>query len=244
MQKGRDGYLAIIVVLVIASFALFSQYYTTGAVGSTLTVLPELEIVDVEVTSEYITTTIQNIGQGTKHRFAVNFYEREIGSIDDGNLVARQFFKDGLNDKDPETFTVGWTSTIVRNNEVVVRLDPEDYIREANEANNLRTAPFVSGTITPDLYISYLDVIDDKVLFEVSNAGSDFEDEFVINTYLIRNGEKLISDLTISSFGESEVFNVPFVAPDKPYTIRVIVDDDSQVAETNNNNNIFEIVVS
>ena len=100
MQKSRDGYLAIVIVLVIASFALFSQYYTTGAVGSKLSVLPELEIVSVETSTTDITTTIQNIGQGTKHRFAVNFYEREKDTVGEEAFIGRQFFKDGLNDKD------------------------------------------------------------------------------------------------------------------------------------------------
>jgi subtilase family serine protease len=254
MSKPNDKYLAILVVLIVASIAVFSQYYgTTGASGSKLSVLPELEIVDVEATNTEITTTIQNIGQGTKHRFAVNFYEREKGSDEEGELVARQFFKNGLNSKDPETFTVEWESNLPRNGELVVKLDPENYVREVNEDNNEWNDSFVSGIINPDLYVSYLDVIDSKILFRISNTGSNFEKAFVTNVYMIGEENNLLKSYTIDSFEESETFSIPFAEPEKPYTVRVIVDDlfevdgikidRSQIAESNEDNNVLDLIV-
>lgn len=202
----------------------------------------EVEIINLPGTvslgeNQSVVVEIRNSGNSASGEFMVQLFSNS-------SLIETQVITN-LDPGSSTTLNFNWTPTTLGNYILMAIADPEDQVSETNEDNNEASHQcMVTGSTLPDLVVSSLQIpskiyVNDayQVNVTVNNTGnasaSNFKVKLFDNNDLVET--KIVSNL---NQGSSIILNFNWT-PNIPgeHILRVEVDPDGDLLETNENNN-------
>jgi len=192
-----------------------------------------------------INATITNMGTADASAFLVRFYD---GPAQIGTDLTVQALKGGAASA---VVTTKWTAASAGTHTITVKADPDNLIKEINEANNNESAQIVVVSISkPDLNITKADITYEwdpvkenetvKISVLVHNIGPVAAENVVVR--FLDGSVPIWTDLTIASILGNGGLHLAVIfwkaAPAGEHMINVYVDPDNAIyesVETNNN---------
>ena len=212
---------------------------------------PDLIVSDIKISptspiagqSATITATLKNQGNANAARFYLKYYVDDVYQGEDDLTLGL-----GQGNSNDESISVIVSTSGPHVVKVVV--DPDNYIDESLENNNSRQETFTWGSPPkPDLIVSDIKISPTSpsagqsttITATLKNQGNASAGRFYLKYYVdgVYQGE---DDLTFGlSAGSSNDEDISVtVNTSGPHTVKVIVDPDNYIAESDDNNNIRE----
>jgi subtilase family serine protease len=242
--KENKRILLIAVIMLMISIAFFVSGYsnTTGAFKLEHRI-PDLIVSEANMSEIEITGKIYNEGTSASRSFSVSFYERKAGSNGPWEHIGNQNIAIGLKSEKYKDFSQEWNPEVLGEREIKIEVDSSNRIRESDEENNYLLISKSAKLVNPDLQPININVDGNLVKIIIQNKGLPVSD-FNCEIYTVKNNERaIISEEQVDSMESEIIIQTAFEAPELPYTIGVIVDADINIPESNEDNNILEILI-
>lgn len=135
MEKNNKIVFGLIALVFVLALVINGFGDTTGAFKlKRINPDPDLQITEVDITSEDITVTIYNNGARTTTSFITAFYQKNIAGY--WEPIGSRYSND-LSDEKAITFTYTWDEAL-KSDDIKVIVDRDSKVKETNENNNAR----------------------------------------------------------------------------------------------------------
>jgi subtilase family serine protease len=244
MLEDRSKRWAIVgIVLVVLSVALWSEFEGTGAFKLNPIGHADLEVAAIELEQTEITAVIYNSGTDAQKGFTVYFYERESGSKLDWTFLGEKFVETGLGAEESIDVVFDWAQIVANDREVKVVVDAKNVILERNEDNNEESNSVTIREVVPDLYVDSIVGEASSVRVGIVNSGGTQDSIAVVKFFKYVAGvPEEFYTYTIEEIIPAHTYTIsaPIIRSDESELIRVVVDTERNVVESNEDNNVLE----